>query len=196
MSDQQPSREISKTIGGMSMITLIHMAVDLMVAAALFFMMKKRTSHLQAQIDKLTEKVNAQENMLHQHHAILSQIVNGGAPIPPMRQTMPSQQEQTPIREPERQRQPVQRTPAREQQSPPPSQQVQQSPATPQQQKPASQKKQPVITSDTEYTEGEPDEISLDAIINDEFENERDLNCDEEQCTVGEKKIITDADNQ
>jgi cell division protein FtsN len=195
MSDQQPSREISKTIGGMSMITLIHMAVDLMVAAALFFMLKKRTSHLQAQIDKLTEKVNEQENMLRQHHAILSQIVNGGAPLPPMRQSMPSQQEQTPMREPERQRQPVQRIPAREQQSPPPSQQVQQSPATPQQQKPAPQKKQPVITSDTEYTEGEPDEISLDAIINDEFENERDLNCDEEQCTVGEKKIITDADD-
>ena len=194
MSDQQPSREISKTIGGMSMITLIHMAVDLMVAAALFFMMKKRTSHLQAQIDKLTERVTEQDNMLRQHHAILSQLLNGGAPLPPMRQPMPSQQEQTPMREPERQRQPVQRTPAREQQSPSPKpQQPQQPPVVPQ--KP-TQRKQPIITSDTEYTEGEPDESTLDAIINDEFENERDLNCDDEQCTIVEKKNIIDADNQ
>lgn len=194
MSDQQPSREISKTIGGMSMITLIHMAVDLMVAAALFFMMKKRTSHLQEQIDKLTEKVNEQENMIRQHHAILSQLMSG-QPLPPMRH--PVHQEQTPIREAERQQQPERRPPVREQS---PSQQVkavsQQPPTANQQQKPASQKRRPVIASDTEYTEGEPDETSLDAIINDEFENERDLNCDEEQCTVGEKKIITDADDQ
>lgn len=191
---EQPTREMSKTIGGISMVALVHMAIDLMVAAALFFLIKKKTSYLQAQIDKLNERLVDQENINKQQHDVLVQILNGGS-LPPMRyeqRPSPPVQPTTPI--------PPQH--AVEKKSQQPIEKKRSGEGSQESSRDGSlsnaPRRQPhptvVLASDTEYTEGEPDDDSLDAIINEEFENERDLNCDEEQSTTVEKKNVTDAD--
>lgn len=186
----------TKLVGGLSMVTLIHMAIEVMVVAAVFFTIKRKTSALQVQIDKLNEKIAEQDAMLAQHHNILLQIMNGNMPQPS--HAPPPQMSRVSPTGPPQHRQPVNTKPVAPRQQPPtqqqPSNNVQppvknRSNATP---SPSSKptrappkKTRPVYTvqcSETDYTDGEPDEDTLDAIIQEEFEKETVLNCDVDEC--------------
>lgn len=197
-------------ISGIPMATLLHISMEVFIAAGMIFWFQKKTGKLEREIGELRGQMASQAESIERCMAIISQQQNvlhhiTGGQVPMMQGN--AQQTPRPARQPQQPRQPqtarpqaaVKTTPAaapqaRETRQTPEEQQAQQvhrrRPAA--RRKPTGKKKKPTrpppkrVKSDTEYTDGgEADNAYLDSILDEEFGDTQE--CDDDGFCLNEQ---------